>query len=333
MTNHDALKPNSEAESNAYPLKRSARDAWITRRRGAKNQVDPQIPYAFISEEEPDAAGRMVRISTLFLTNRECPWKCVMCDLWRNTLDESVPLGAIPAQIDYALARLPAAAQIKLYNSGSFFDPRAIPRDEYAAIAGRLHAFERVIVECHPALVTNPVLQFQKLLTGPLEIAIGLETAHPEALDRLNKGMTLDQFSRAAGFLREHRMDLRVFLLVHPPFVARVEAGEWVRRSIDYSFESGASVVSLIPTRGGNGAMDALITSGDFIEPRLADLEQAVEYGIKLQRGRVFADLWDLERFSSCEVCFGRRRARLDHMNRSQSIEPVIPCDSCGYAP
>lgn len=333
MTNHDALKPNAEAESEIYPLQRSARDGWITSRRGAKNQVDPQIPYAFISEEEPDAAGRMVRISTLFLTNRECPWKCVMCDLWRNTLDESVPPGAILAQIDHALARLPAAAQIKLYNSGSFFDLRAIPRDEYAAIAGRLHAFERVIVECHPALVTNPVLQFQKLLTGPLEIAIGLETAHPEALDRLNKGMTLDQFSRAADFLREHRMDLRVFLLVHPPFVARVQADEWVRRSIDYSFESGASVVSLIPTRGGNGAMDALIASGDFVEPRLADLEQAVEYGIKLQRGRVFADLWDLDRFSNCEVCFGHRRARLDHMNCSQSIEPVIACDSCGYAP
>ncbi len=333
MTNHDALKPQSDAESNAYPLQRSARDTWITSRRGAKNQVDPQIPYAFISEEEPDAAGRMVRISTLFLTNRECPWKCVMCDLWRNTLDESVPPGAIPAQIDYALARLPAASQIKLYNSGSFFDPRAIPRDEYAVITGRLHAFERVIVECHPALVTNPVLQFQKLLTGQLEIAIGLETAHLEALNRLNKGMTLDQFSRAADFLREHRMDLRVFLLVHPPFVAPVEAGEWVRRSIDYSFESGASVVSLIPTRGGNGAMDALIASGEFVEPRLADLEQAVEYGIKIQRGRVFADLWDLDRFSNCEVCFERRRARLDQMNRLQSIEPVIPCDSCGYTP
>jgi len=68
-----------------------------------------------------------VPVATIFLTNRECPWRCVMCDLWKNTLIDSVPLGAIPSQIDYALARLPAARQIKLYNSGSFFDTQAIP--------------------------------------------------------------------------------------------------------------------------------------------------------------------------------------------------------------
>ena len=60
-----------------------------------------------------------------------------MCDLWKNTLTETVPVGAIPAQIEYALARLPAARVIKLYNSGSFFDPRAIPVADYPAIARR----------------------------------------------------------------------------------------------------------------------------------------------------------------------------------------------------
>ncbi len=58
-----------------------------------------------------------------------------MCDLWRNTLTETVPRGAIPQQIDYALAQLPAARQIKLYNSGSFFDKQAIPPEDYEAIA------------------------------------------------------------------------------------------------------------------------------------------------------------------------------------------------------
>ena len=74
-----------------------------------------------------------------------------MCDLWRNTLTETVPTGAIPAQIDYALQRLPPARQIKLYNSGSFFDPQAIPLQDYPAIASSVKGFERVIVECHPA--------------------------------------------------------------------------------------------------------------------------------------------------------------------------------------
>ena len=36
--------------------------------------------------------------------------------------------GDIPAQIAYALDQLPPARQIKLYNSGNFFDHQAIPR-------------------------------------------------------------------------------------------------------------------------------------------------------------------------------------------------------------
>ena len=57
--------------------------------------------------------GTVIPGAAVFLTNRECPWRCVMCDLWKNTLAESVPIGAIPAQIDFALARLPATRQIK----------------------------------------------------------------------------------------------------------------------------------------------------------------------------------------------------------------------------
>ena len=120
-----------------------------------------------------------------------------MCDLWRNTVKETVPAGAIPRQIDYALERLSAARQIKLYNSGSFFDPRAIPPGDYEAIARRLNAFERVIVECHPALVGDACLRFRDLIHGQLEVAMGLETAHPEILERLNKRMTLTKCSRS----------------------------------------------------------------------------------------------------------------------------------------
>ena len=101
-----------------------------------------------------------------------------MCDLWRNTLTETVPVGAIPQQIDFALERCPRPP-VKLYNSGSFFDPGAIPLGDYAAIARVSSDFERVIVECHPALVGDQLPQFRDLLHGRLEVAMGLETVHP----------------------------------------------------------------------------------------------------------------------------------------------------------
>ena len=43
-------------------------------------------PYAFFVEEERSASGEVVPVATVFLTNRECPWRCLMCDLWKNTL-------------------------------------------------------------------------------------------------------------------------------------------------------------------------------------------------------------------------------------------------------
>ena len=105
--------------SLVYPASAADRDAWIVSRRPAKTQLDPYVPYAYFVEEECAAGGEPVPVATLFLTNRECPFRCLMCDLWRNTLPATVPAGAIPAQIDHALRALAPARQLKLYNSGS----------------------------------------------------------------------------------------------------------------------------------------------------------------------------------------------------------------------
>jgi len=490
-----------------YPEHATERDRWILTRRGARNQLDPFKPHAFLVEEERAESGAIVSVATIFLTNRECPWRCVMCDLWKNTLTETVPSGAIPAQIDYALAELskqrsagfqpassgdivvagdcreqresrdapavmptrkmslkrhspsprpsppgegeacaarsplpsarlklpsmmPALRQIKLYNSGSFFDPRAVPPEDHEAIAQRAATFERVIVECHPALIGESALKFRDLLSatdangvdlppvrelslkkrppsprgenspkqfsapralepasrpltppllpsegervpegrvrgklqaqgepdspdqvsGPrvplrrvhtsggghgraattrLEVAMGLETAHPQVLEKLNKRMTLDQFRRAAEFLQKNDIALRVFILVKPPLLDETEALLWAKRSIDFAFDCGATVASLIPTRFVNCALETLAENGEFSPPKLATLEAALDYGVGLDRGRVFADLWDLEKFSDCPACFKQRRSRLREMNLRQVIRPRAACRLC----
>lgn len=308
-------------------------DGWVVARRGPKRRLDPMRAYAAIAEEEPDAAGVLVPTAVVFLTNRECPFKCVMCDLWVDTLDDTVPPGAITAQLRAALAQFPDVRQVKLYNAGSFFDPQAIPPDEDAAIASCLGGFERVIVEAHPAFLAGHFgercLRFRDRLHGRLEVAIGLETAHPGVLAQLNKRMTLDTFSRAAAFLSQHDIDLRVFVLLNPPFMPAGEALDWACRSVGLARSSGATACSIIPTRAGNGALEALDSA---LEPlRLPALEAAVETGFErgLSRGgmRVFADLWDVERFFDCG-CSPARAARLRAMNRTQRPAPRVSC-SC----
>jgi len=319
--------------TNSYPDSAAARDRWILQQRPPRNRLDPRTAYASLVEQEPGPSGIPADVVTIFLTNRECPWRCLMCDLWRNTLEETVPDGAITSQIREALAGFPEVvperAQLKLYNAGSFFDPRAIPPAEQGEIARLASPFGRTIVECHPAMVGDRCPRFRDLLGKPLEVALGLETAHPEILDRLNKRMTLDQFRRAAEFLRGHGIGVRVFILLRPPWLSEEEGVEWANRSLDFAFDCGATVCSIIPTRAGNGAMDALAATGEFTPPRLSSLETVLEHGLSTGRGRVFADLWDIDLLPQCPSCAHARVERIRRMNMTQLIPEPVRCLDC----
>src|SRR5262249_50083145 len=129
-----------------------------------------------------------------------------------------------------------------------------------------------------------------------LEVAMGLETAHPVALERLNKRMTPDDFSRAAGTLRAIGAGVRAFVLLGTPFVPADEQDEWLDRSVAFAFDHGADFVSIIPLRPGNGAVEALIAAGHAALPSFADVERALARALASGRGRVTADLWDLDR-------------------------------------
>lgn len=293
-------------------------DDWILKRRPPRNLVSAERPYAFLVEQEAGPAGDVVDVATLFLTNRECPFRCLMCDLWKNTLESSVAPGQIPEQIRWALAQLPPARHLKLYNAGNFFDPRAIPPEDYEAIARLADPFERVIVECHPKMVGRRCREFRALLKGELEVALGLETVHPEVLPRLNKQMTLDEFAVAVKRLHADGVKTRAFILVRPPFLSDDDGLEWAKRSLDFAFSLGIQCCSLIPTRSGNGAMEQLERQGLFAPPSLDSLEQAFEYGLSLKAGRVQLDLWDIERVSPEAPNRMERIARLSRMNLGQ---------------
>lgn len=277
-----------------------------------------------------------------------------MCDLWKNALPSGIPPGVVPRQIDYALAQLGFSAethcansfspvggkgqgkvtprlpeQVKLYNSGSFFDLAAIPAADYPAIARRVAFAPHVIVESHPRLVGDRTLAFRDSCNGTLEVAIGLETVHPEILPKLNKKSGLLHFERAASFLRRENIGVRAFVLVKTPWMNDAEAVEWAVKSAQFAFGCGADVVSLIPTRPGNGALDRLVESGEFTPPQLATLEHAQEEALKTEAGRVFADTWNLEPFSTCPACLELRRQRMHAMNLRQELLPRIHCAAC----
>jgi archaeosine synthase beta-subunit len=295
------------------------------------DNLDPFKPHAFFLEEEQTATGAIAPTATILLTNKECPWRCVMCDLWKNTLTYSTPPGAIPQQIEFALSQLKVRPQqIKLYNSGSFFDAAAIPQSDYPEIAQKIAFAENVLVESHPRLIGEKALLLRDLISGTLEVAMGLETIHPQVFPRLNKKFQLSDFAKASDFLRTSKIAVRAFILVNPPFLKGEDSIEWAVKSAKFAFDCGADVVSIIPTRSGDGVIDSLLKSGDFTPPGISDLEETQERSLKLNRGRVFADTWDLQNFSECPSCFEQRRERLHFINLTQQLRPRIECRNCG---
>jgi uncharacterized Fe-S cluster-containing MiaB family protein len=147
--------------------------------------------------------------------------------------------------------------------------------------------------------------------------------------------MTAADFQNACRFLAAQAIGIRSFVLVGLPFLRKEEWADATRASIDLSFRAGAEVVSLIPTRLGNGAMEELQRQGRFEPPALSDLEGAIEDFLEGEEGNtrppglVLADLWNADALGASSCCAAARVSRLRKMNLLQRSLPLPPCPSC----
>lgn len=292
--------------------------------------IDPFRPIAAFAERELGPCGQFLETATILIANSECPFRCIYCDLWQHTLDEPTPHSAVPEQIDVALRELEFNAppnmarldQVKLYNAGNWFDGKAIPETDHAAIATRLSGVNRVVIENHPKLCDERVLGFRDRLDGQLEIAIGVETVDEVIMARLDKAVTVAGTERAIEFLQSNGIDVRAFLLFPPPFQTNdivtpaVESARWC-------FERGVTAAVLIPLRTSTGIMPQLVEQGDARQPRLDELESAVEailpYVNRNKGQRLFVDLWDAETHFVDAADASCRIENLHQFNDSQS--------------
>ena len=278
-------------------------------------------------------------VRTLFLRGSECRFRCVICDLLRYTHEGNTPQDSIAEQVRYGLARPIDPATfganrpkwLKLYNASSFFDTANVPSTDLPEVARLASGYERVIVENHPRILPWPAIDdFQSRLSGRLEIAMGLETVDPIVLQRLNKRITIDDFASAADTMREQGIDVRAFVLLRPPWTEEEAAIGWCRRSIEFAIQHGARHVTVIPVRGGNGALEWLAARGEFQPPKAESLERIISEFVSDDRCVVTADLWDWKQLRGiCAHCSETRRLRLERMNLTRVQEAPIDCESC----
>ena len=311
-----------------------AADRRIRSLRPPKEHVDPYTAHGSLIEEERRPDAKIERVLTVFLAGAECPFTCSFCDLWRWTIDGPTPPGALTRQLEDVLQALdhPVPDRLKLYNASNFFDQRAVPSEDLLGIATLAASFAAVTVESHANTIGPQTLEFAQQIPGRLEVAAGLETIHPVAAAQLNKRLDLVRFDSAARFLTENGVDLRVFVLLGAPWVRAEESVEWTVRSVEYAVERGASVVSIIPVRGGNGEMERLQALGQFTPPTLSQLEEVLDLCLQFTSTVVTADVWDVERLAGCEHCRSARIERLRRLNVTGRAEPRLACTMCGAA-
>src|SRR5690606_12429894 len=118
---------------------------------------------------------------------------------------------------------------------------------------------------------------------------------------------------------------VRAFVLLNPPFITDPDENiEWCLKTVGFAFEQGIHCCSIIPVRSGTVEMENLRLSGQYHPPTLDALEHVVEKAMNMKGGGVFVDLWDLDRFSDCDVCLEKRKERLARMNLLQESLPPI---------
>ena len=205
-----------------------------------------------------------------------------MCDLWRFTTRDRHAGRRHPGPSrggTHSLAeRGEQISRVKLYNASNFFDPRAVPESDYGDIAAAtrrgLRAGDRRVASLAHRRPRRAVSR--RARRPRLEVAMGLETVHPAALDALNKRMTTEDFARrptisvVAGCRSASSCSLRH----HSCRRGTGRRGCCSRSRLLKS--CGASVISLIPTRAGNGTMEALTAQKLFRAPTQEDVDRSM---------------------------------------------------------
>ena len=296
----------------------------ILQLRGQRAPVDPSSAPAIVTEIEADSNGVPKQATTVFLIGKECPFRCLMCDLWKNTVSTPPPPGSLVSQVEAILPQITHREIIKLYNASNFFDPQAVPPAERTELGRLVKDFELVVVENHPKLVSGTVVDFAAKLEGRLQVAMGLETADATILAWLNKQMSIADYEFACGFLLEHQISVRTFLLLPAPGVEAEKMVEHTLASVHRALQCGSEVKSLIPLRAGNGVMDWLVEQGHVRLPDINVVVETFRAALQIPRHkdqRVFLDLWNLDTLAAEDVDAASICILLERWNLNQALD------------
>jgi hypothetical protein len=262
-------------------------------RRSGGSSVEPVACWR--GEELLD--GVVVPSFTIILRTVGCRFAreggCTMCGYITDAAAIPPTKEELIAQFDSALAKAPDSRfMVKIFTSGSFFDPCELPVEVQDYILRRLQQDERVVklvVESRPEFVQWESFQrARSLFFKPFEVAIGLETADDTIRSFcINKNFSFDDFRKACAVAAGEDVRVKVYLLLKPPFLSEGDAIRDVVDSVSKVAEYAQTVSINVCNIQRGTLVEALYLRGGYRPPWLWSVVEVLRRAKEVNSGLV----------------------------------------------
>ena len=201
-------------------------------------------------------------ILTIVLPTRGCSWAlsesggCSVCGYVNDSSrDQPIPSEQILEKIHHSLNQVdsPKSIELKLFNSGSFFDEDEISeevRDYIFKKIATVPKIKEIVIESRVDYITDEKLKRMKniLKNKYVEVAIGLETVNDYIRNKyINKGLIFKNFLDTIQLCKENDVGVRAYLLFKPPFLNEQTAIEDCVNSIQTLAKLKVNTISINP--------------------------------------------------------------------------------------
>ncbi len=189
----------------------------------------------------------------------KCSWgKCIFCGYGRE--EHPVNVQVLKAWLDRQLLDF-SGDTLKVYCSGSFLDDNQFPPEfrRYLVEKCKEKGIKHLEIESRPEFITEEKLrEFEGL---DLMIGIGLEVADNDALKRIAKGFTVEDYVKAANLIHKHGFKVKTYLLVNLPIP---NARELFHKSVEFAKKYSDKIVIMNLLPHGRTPMLDMWARGDW---------------------------------------------------------------------
>ena len=292
---------------------------------------------------------------TMVIPTVGCTWAlsksggCSMCGYINDsTLDESTDpeqyfdIEWLKLQQDPRFVEVKA---VKLYNSGSFLDPKEIPIKSQKSIMAKIASFDHIqefVIECLPEIINQQANVLEELVrifnNKPIYIGVGLESSNAYILrSYVNKPFTFEnQFLKCVQNAEKVGALVKPYLLLKPPFLTEEESLIDAINSIKDAFSSGCKIISLNPVCiHADTLVDMLWKKKEYSPPWLWSIIKVLEDTIEFipEGGKLICEVMagGLPRGShNCGKCDIKVLKEIEYFSLHQKFSPAkntLTCD------